>query len=124
MNVFFKVLISDSQSVRHSRTTMSALCIAMPSSGLVFAVAPAPQHDYPGHSECAARVPAILKALELNGLTAIARPQQVNLGVTGRQSTVAARALCSHRERTNESMIIGQPVCFRRHTLLRAYLPR
>jgi hypothetical protein len=30
-----------------------------------------------GHPECAARVPAILEALEVGGLTAEARPQQV-----------------------------------------------
>jgi len=33
---------------------------------------------YPGHPECAARVPAILSALDSAGLTATARPQQVH----------------------------------------------
>lgn len=36
---------------------------------LLFATAGAPAHDYPGHAECAARVPAILEALQARGLT-------------------------------------------------------
>jgi acetoin utilization deacetylase AcuC-like enzyme len=38
------------------------------SSGIIFAVAGAPGHDRLGHAECAARVPAILDALETHNL--------------------------------------------------------
>lgn len=34
-------------------------------------------NDNAGHPECAARVPAIISALEASGLNAEARPQQV-----------------------------------------------
>lgn len=37
---------------------------------LLYATAGAAGHDSPGHPECAARVPAILEALETHGLTA------------------------------------------------------
>jgi acetoin utilization deacetylase AcuC-like enzyme len=36
---------------------------------LLYATTGAPAHDYPGHAECAARVPAILEALQARGLT-------------------------------------------------------
>jgi len=38
------------------------------SSSVIFAVAGAPGHDLLGHAECAARVPAILEALETHGI--------------------------------------------------------
>jgi hypothetical protein len=44
---------------------------------LLYAVCPATQHDFPGHKECAARVPAIISALEAGGLLAASRPGQV-----------------------------------------------
>ena len=47
------------------------------SARILYATAGAPAHDYPGHAECAARVPAILTALETQGLTAAARPGPV-----------------------------------------------
>ena len=50
---------------------------ALSSARILYATAGAPAHDYPGHAECAARVQAILTALEAQGLTAAARPGQV-----------------------------------------------
>lgn len=44
---------------------------------LLYATAGAPAHDYPGHAECAERVPAILRALQAGGLTEEARPGQL-----------------------------------------------
>lgn len=44
---------------------------------LLYATAGAPAHTYPGHPECAERVPAIIERLEAEGLTAAARPGQV-----------------------------------------------
>lgn len=45
---------------------------------LLYATAGAPAHDYPGHAECAERVPAILRALQAGGLTEEARPGQAS----------------------------------------------
>ena len=46
-------------------------------ASIVYATAAAAQHDMLGHPECAARVPAILTALEAAQLTPEARPSQV-----------------------------------------------
>ena len=48
---------------------------------LLYVTAGAPAHDYPGHAECAERVPAILRALEAGGLTEGARPGEVGAEV-------------------------------------------
>lgn len=45
---------------------------------LLYATAGAPAHDYPGHAECAERIPAILRALQAGGLTEEARPGQAS----------------------------------------------
>lgn len=50
---------------------------------LLYATSGAPAHDYPGHAECAERVPAIMRALQAGGLTEEARPGQVG-GRAGR----------------------------------------
>ena len=39
------------------------------SSRLLYATAGAPAHDWPGHAECAERVPAILSALDTYGMS-------------------------------------------------------
>lgn len=56
-----------------ARVVASALLLppsTLSSARLLYATAGAPGHDYPGHPECAARVPAILEALDTHGLTA------------------------------------------------------
>ena len=50
---------------------------AIQTPSIIYATAAGTQHDMPGHSECAARIPAILSALELSQLTAGYRPLQV-----------------------------------------------
>ena len=51
---------------------------AAPSAGqkIAYAVSIAPQHDWPGHVECAARGSAIVNSLTTAGLTATANPDQ------------------------------------------------
>lgn len=74
-----------SRGSRGGRTVVASAAAAAPllspatlsSARILYATAGAPAHDYPGHAECAARVPAILTALETQGLTAAARPGQV-----------------------------------------------
>ncbi|PRW56020.1 histone deacetylase 14 isoform X1 [Chlorella sorokiniana] len=44
---------------------------------LLYATSGAPAHTYPGHPECAERVPAILTALETSGLTPYERPEEL-----------------------------------------------
>ncbi|KAK9812966.1 hypothetical protein WJX72_006576 [[Myrmecia] bisecta] len=46
-------------------------------ASIIYATAAAARHDMPNHAECAARVPAILSALETAQLTAEARPNQL-----------------------------------------------
>ncbi len=48
------------------------------SAQLLYAVAGAPGHSYPGHPECPERVTAILDALDKASLTAAARPGQAS----------------------------------------------
>lgn len=62
-------------TARHSRNdarTSSVkneeAAVLHPGARLLYAVAPAAGHDSVGHAECAARVPAILEALEARGL--------------------------------------------------------
>lgn len=45
---------------------------------LIYAVAAGSLHDMPGHPECAARIPAIMSALEKANLTSAARSDQVS----------------------------------------------
>ncbi|KAI7843899.1 hypothetical protein COHA_002443 [Chlorella ohadii] len=47
------------------------------SARLLYATAGAPAHTYPGHKECAERVPAILTALEHSGMTPYERPEEL-----------------------------------------------
>ena len=42
---------------------------------LIYATSGAPTHDFPGHPECAARVPAILEALQAKAVSAETNPQ-------------------------------------------------
>ena len=44
---------------------------------LIYAVSAGSQHDMPGHPECAARIPAIMSALQKANMTSAARPDQV-----------------------------------------------
>ena len=54
-----------------ARSTSRAVATAAAAAPrLLYATAAAACHDLPGHPECAARVPAILQALEAHGLTA------------------------------------------------------
>ena len=59
---------------------------------LVYAIAPAAQHDHYGHPECAARVPAILSALDKAGLTDTALPQQVTFRLNNDYATAVIDA--------------------------------
>jgi acetoin utilization deacetylase AcuC-like enzyme len=62
---------------------------------VLYATVPAAMHDYPGHAECAARVPAILAALESSGLTS--QPNIVEL--TGFQRATPADVAPVHNPR-------------------------
>ena len=48
------------------------------SPGIVYATAAGSRHDMPGHAECAARIPAILTALDTSKLSAEHRLSQVD----------------------------------------------
>ena len=50
---------------------------AAQSSSIIYATSAGSRHDMPGHAECAARIPAILTALDLAELTSAHRPSQV-----------------------------------------------
>ncbi len=63
---------------------------------LAYSVAASPGHDLSGHYECARRIPAILEALQQNGLTADTQPQKVRQRVLFAQGTA-----CKHE--TNPS---------------------
>ena len=65
----------------HRPTAVTAAAALLPpatlgSMQLLYAVAGAPGHGYPGHPECPERVAAILDALAKASLTAAARPGQ------------------------------------------------
>ena len=59
---------------------------------LAYSVAASPGHDLFGHYECAKRIPAILEALQQNGLTADTRPQKV-----GQPFLLAQGNACKHK---------------------------
>lgn len=70
---------------------------------LVFATSGAAQHDFPGHKECAARVPAILSAIEAGGLLPTARPGQVrNLRASAISSSCLR--LCLHWHQSSAAL--------------------
>ena len=62
------------KTVCHSTSSASS---ATESASIIYATAAGSRHDMPGHSECAARIPAILSALDVSKLTSGHRPVQV-----------------------------------------------
>lgn len=56
---------------------------------IIYATAAGTHHDMPGHSECAARIPAILSALELSQLTSQHKPLQLQSLDNFRPATLA-----------------------------------
>ena len=54
-------------------------CQAPAQPQILYAVVEAASHDQVGHPECAARIPAIMRALEAAQLTTEHRPQQVGV---------------------------------------------
>ncbi|KAL3146501.1 hypothetical protein ABBQ32_000754 [Trebouxia sp. C0010 RCD-2024] len=64
----------------HTKTVCqgtSSAATATQSPSIIYATAAGSRHDMPGHSECAARISAILSALDVSKLTSEHRPAQV-----------------------------------------------
>lgn len=79
------------RSARGTPVVASSLLLPSQTLGeakLLYATSGAPAHDYPGHAECAERIPAILRALHAGGLTEDARPGQASCPAAGTHHTV------------------------------------
>jgi hypothetical protein len=72
---------------------------------LLYATAAAPLHDFPGHAECAARVPAIISAIQDFGVCSASRPQQVQQ-LTG-FSAATPEIVAAVHDRRCARMVVG-----------------
>ena len=87
---------------------------------LIYAVSAGSQHDMPGHPECAARIPAIMSALQKANMTSADRPDQVGLNAKHSNRCDAAMYLQLHeysclRHYSNLALSVG-------HTISRIHL--